>query len=199
MTTEQIDRTPVNRDGWGPGPWDGEPDRVEFKHAGLPCLLLRGPSGAWCGYAAVAPGHALHGVDYSDGCEALAEALEKRKNEPIGENPSMAIMLACLSSSDPKPSPDICLTVHGGLMYSNSCGGSIYHVPQPGEPVDVWWFGFDCVHAGDLTPQSRKFAREHHYEYPWQEDPTDVYRDVGYVRAETERLAEQLAAVAVSS
>lgn len=24
-----------------PGPWDDEPDRVEFQHVGFPCLILR--------------------------------------------------------------------------------------------------------------------------------------------------------------
>jgi hypothetical protein len=39
------------------GPWHAEPDRVEFRHAGLPCLLVRGPVGAWCGYVGTPPGH----------------------------------------------------------------------------------------------------------------------------------------------
>ena len=42
---------------WGQGPWDDEPDRVDFEHAGFPCLLLRNPRlGQWCGYVAVPPG-----------------------------------------------------------------------------------------------------------------------------------------------
>ena len=56
----------IDRAGWGRGPWDGEPDRVEFEHAGLPCILRRHVMGHWCGYAAVPPGHALHGRDYND-------------------------------------------------------------------------------------------------------------------------------------
>ena len=38
------------------GPWDSEPDRAEFEHAGLPCLLKRHRSaGSWCGYVHVPP------------------------------------------------------------------------------------------------------------------------------------------------
>jgi hypothetical protein len=136
----------VDRSGWPAGPWDDEPDRVEFEHAGLPCLLNRGGGGAWCGYAAVPPGHPLHGQDYEV--------------------------------------PDI--SVHGGLTYAGECHGAICHVPKPGEPDDVWWFGFDCAHAFDLTPSKLPYA-------PPIFD--EVYRDVAYVRRETERLAEQLAAV----
>lgn len=42
------------------GPWTAEPDRVEFEHKGFPCLMTRGPTGHWCGYVAVAPGHPWH-------------------------------------------------------------------------------------------------------------------------------------------
>jgi len=46
------------------GPWDAEPDREEFRHAGFPCLMRRGYSGAWCGYVGVPRGHAAHGKAY---------------------------------------------------------------------------------------------------------------------------------------
>lgn len=46
------------------GPWNNEPDHVEFEHNGMPCILHRGPAGAWCGYVAVPPGHQWHGKDY---------------------------------------------------------------------------------------------------------------------------------------
>jgi hypothetical protein len=77
----------VDKSQWPRGPWDDEPDRIEFRHAGLPCLMARHPRwGNWCGYAAVPPGHPLHGrgwrdldaadlldanVNYSAGCGGL--------------------------------------------------------------------------------------------------------------------------------
>lgn len=56
----------ATREGCGPGPWDDEPDRIEFRVEGLPCLMVRNPMGAWCGYVAVPPGHPEHGVHYDD-------------------------------------------------------------------------------------------------------------------------------------
>lgn len=56
---EQI--TDEDREGWGPGQWSFEPDVVEWRHAGLPCLIVRNRMGALCGYAGVPPGHPLHG------------------------------------------------------------------------------------------------------------------------------------------
>lgn len=47
-------------------PWKNEPDHAEFEHAGFPCMIHRGPLGAWCGYVAVPPGHTMHGKDMGD-------------------------------------------------------------------------------------------------------------------------------------
>jgi hypothetical protein len=57
----------LDRSNWGPGPWDEEPeDRFEFRYKGFPCLLVRGGSGAWCGYVGLPPGHKYHGVEDGD-------------------------------------------------------------------------------------------------------------------------------------
>lgn len=73
----------IDKSAWPDGPWMDEPDRVEWKHAGLPCLIVRHPHhGYLCGYAAVPPGHPYHGrshndldleigVNYSDFCSGL--------------------------------------------------------------------------------------------------------------------------------
>jgi hypothetical protein len=144
--TAETDVQKTDRSTWGAGPWDGEPDRVDFHAAGYACLLHRaGRLGHWCGYVAVPPGHPLHGVGY-DAAEARAD-----------------------------------LRVHGGLTYADKCQGTICHVPVPGESDDVWWLGFDCAHAGDHVPNRPPFDG-------------DVYRDVAYVRRETEMLALQIAA-----
>lgn len=124
-------------------PWENEPDREEFRHYGLDCIMQRVESmGHWCGYVAVPPGHPLHGKDYWD----------------------------------------LDINVHGGLTYAAGCNDKICHEPKPGEPDNVWWFGFDCAHCDDLSPYMARF-RIH----------GAVYRDINYVRRETKDLAEQLA------
>lgn len=42
----------VDRTGWGSGPWDNEPDRLEWKDekTSMPCLMVRNDMGNWCGY-----------------------------------------------------------------------------------------------------------------------------------------------------
>lgn len=56
----------VNRTGWGPGPWDGEPDQRVWLHAGLLCAALRRPLGFWCGYVTVPEGHPHFGGEGAD-------------------------------------------------------------------------------------------------------------------------------------
>jgi hypothetical protein len=88
--------------------------------------------------------------------------------------------------------------VHGGLTFARGCGHGtdetvgICHVPAPGEPDDVWWFGFDCSHSGDASPAilARERARGwEEIEMPWG---PDVYRDVAYVTTTCASLAAQL-------
>jgi hypothetical protein len=48
------------------GPWTDEPNRVEFKHAGLDCLLSRTAMGYWCGYVGLPRGHRFYGKSYDE-------------------------------------------------------------------------------------------------------------------------------------
>lgn len=91
-----------------------------------------------------------------------------------------------------KPYEDLELEVHGGLTYAGSCAGHICHVPAPGEPDDVWWLGFDCGHASDVSPGLDAFARKRlgapHFKFEYAH-----YRPLVYVMSEVEQLASQLA------
>jgi hypothetical protein len=137
----------IDKSTWGPGLWQNEPDRAEWRHAGFPCLAVRNARfGNWCGYVGVPPDHSEYAKGYSE----------------------------------------YNFDVHGGLTYAGACNGHICHVPEPGEPEHVWWFGFDCGHYMDFAPG---VARWH------ERDEDETYRDLAYVTAETNRLAEQLASV----
>lgn len=146
LTTREwrfVDKAP-----WGPGPWDDEPDKVQWEDATtqLACMARRGPAGHWCGYVGVDESNRLYGiVDYSD----------------------------------------LSLSVHGGLTYASVCDGDeergICHVPEPGGSEPLFWFGFDCAHAGDLSP---RFARE--------PGMGGTYKPLRYVQNECADLARQI-------
>ena len=144
-------RTHDKRD-WGPGPWQDEPDKIQWKDeiTGFPCLMVRNHSGAWCGYVGVAEGHPWFGKFYDD-VEAHA---------------------------------------HGGLTFSGHCqvepdpARGVCHIPEPGDPDNVWWLGFDCSHHNDYAPASA-ILREIMKGCP--------YRDQEYVTRQVTRLAVQAA------
>lgn len=146
----------------GEGPWVDEPDHLEFRAHGLPCIVHRalhfGPDGRnqggghWRGYVGVPPGHPWHG--------------KKLDQEHCDE-----------------------IDVHGGITYASLCHGHICHVPAPGEPDDVWWLGFDASHHRDLQPATRQLLREIGHLDDFHR--VDVYRNLEYMRGECEQLAAQ--------
>lgn len=138
-----------SRSEWPAGPWDAEPDLIEWRDedTGYPCLVVRGPMGALCGYVGVPPDHPWHGQDYGI--------------------------------------PDV--EAPGGLTYADACAGNICHVPLPGEPDGVWWFGFDCAHSWDIVPGMIKYLG-------MGGGLGESYKDIGYVQRACASLADQLKA-----
>jgi hypothetical protein len=52
----------IDKAAWPRGPWDKEPDKVQWqdKASRLPCLAVRHQAwGHWCGYVGVPPGHPM--------------------------------------------------------------------------------------------------------------------------------------------
>lgn len=144
----------VDRAGWNEGPWSSEPDRIEWRYGGFPCLIVRNTMGALCGYVGVPLESKLGNGDYTD----------------------------------------VDVQVHGGLTFGGPCrpGSPICHTPQTGEG-EVYWYGFDCAHAGDYTPNNGLFARGR--TDGLFDQGSDEYRDVAYVTAEVHALADQLGAL----
>ncbi len=86
---------------------------------------------------------------------------------------------------------DVDVDCHGGLTYGDVCDNEhICHVPQPGEPDDLCWFGFDCNHCWDIAPGSIMLDKK--YGFQRGTDPMSDYRSLSYVRHQIEKLAEQL-------
>jgi hypothetical protein len=162
----------IDRTGWPRGPWDDEVDRYEFRtQVGYPGLIHRNLVGALCGYVGVPPGHPAHGRswrsedNYERGPDGTID-YEREKLNPLNG-----------------------LDVHGGITYAEKCQ------PAAGESDDVWWLGFDCSHAWDLSPGIHKLPP------PRARDGlllgrVNTYRTRAFVEAEAECLAAQLKTMA---
>lgn len=156
----------VDKSTWGDGPWQTEPDKVQWtdEETGLVCLVRRNPLGALCGYVGINPEHPWYGKGYSQCLEGCVDYCDWNRNH----------------------SPQERVYVHGGMTFSDVCDGDeeegICHVPEPGKEDDLWWFGFDCAHAGDVVPGLR-------YQ-PFYGD--ESYKNVAYVQDQCSKLAKQL-------
>lgn len=111
--------------------------------------------------------------------------------------------------------PESVIDIHGGLTFSGLCreGHVICHSPKDGRTARPYWFGFDTGHCMDFSPGMEASSRELELRYgknPYADpnatyDPitgsksehgsVEVYRSIGYVKAQVESLAQQLAAI----
>jgi hypothetical protein len=156
---------------WLRGEWDAEPDDLTWADptTGYICLISRGPHGAWCGYVAVTESHPAHGRHYHKSTYEIEEVLS-------GEASRLAPMQARVND----------LTAHGGLTYAND------DRPLGSDTRGLWWFGFDCAHAGDFTPAS---GSRSDLGRPTGWGGVVEYRSADYVRQQVTALAAQLHAL----
>jgi hypothetical protein len=157
-TAEELANYRVDKSTWARGPWDREPDRVQWQHAGYACLMRRHPrDGFWCGYVGIDEAHPAFAKDWQ------GEAFPALENE---------------------------------VNYSDFCGGTICHVPEPDMPERVWWIGFDCGHAWDIAPGLDARARSMMKYTAAEEVIGGVFRQSynteAYVRRRVEALADEL-------
>lgn len=149
---------------WGRGPWDAEPDRVEWTtEAGLPGIILRQSSredgyapGHLCGYVGVEPGHPWHGRSYDSEPEIDTAAHE---------------------------------AAWFGITYGRDCEGEVCHVPPPGTPEHLWWVGFDAAHCDDVSPRDYVPDRRGLIHGEVMEAHGSSYKTIGFMRHHVEKLA----------
>lgn len=153
---------------WPSGPWDDEPDKMQWPDAEteLPCLAVRNShNGNWCGYVGVSEGHPLFQVGYN---EAM-----------IGDD--------CIEVHGGLTFADMCQP-----RDDESVG--ICHVPAEGEPDHVWWLGFDCAHSFDWSPRDAYYEKTKDGGI-WARDHDRNYKSLAYVRSQCANLARQLLSV----
>lgn len=65
---ETKEYTAVDKSTWADGPWQHEVDKKQWmdEATGYPCLIVRGHSGALCGYVGVPEGHQDYEKKYDD-------------------------------------------------------------------------------------------------------------------------------------
>jgi len=157
-----------------------EVDRKWQSH-GLPCVVIALDMGHRCGYVGVPKKHPLYGKSYN----AVIPGVKKSdiREKPIGDRGIMTLFLASADGEDVRG--DLYFDVHGSLTYSGD-GKKGYPIKEP-----VWWFGFDCAHAGDNKDPEilERFHKEDRFP---SFDPEGAVRSESYVVAQCKKLAKQL-------
>lgn len=162
----------------------------EFEHCGYKCVVLFQPMGHRCGYVGIPETHPLHRKSYSSYLDIKKSDIGDREVSGVFQ-----LFSACLDD-DERVQIDAYFQCHGGITYSGGGKGSHYPIDS-----DLWWFGFDCAHAGDgkdlqLAYERFPNEREHIFKMIELEKKfpilDEVVRTEGYVVAECRRLAEQL-------
>lgn len=162
----------------------------EFEHKGYKCVVTFGNMGHRCGYVGIPDTHPLYKKDYSSYLNIKKSDIEGREVSGVFQ-----LLGAILDDCD-KVKIEAYFQCHGGITYSGGGKGSKYPIES-----DLWWFGFDCAHAGDgkdLKLAYEKFPNERESisslidlekRFPIR---GEVVRTEEYVAAECKRLAEQL-------
>lgn len=164
-----------------------------FEHKGLKCVVVMQLSAHRCGYVGVQKDHALYGKDYSHHLEIRKEDIRDR--EVCGIFP----LINAAFDEDERVMIEAYFQCHGGITYSNGGIGSKYPIES-----DLWWFGFDCNHAGDRKDyKTAKILFSDDLEelmYIERKEEFDrcfpIYGDqirtLEFVKEECEKLADQL-------
>lgn len=175
-------------------PWENEPNDLDFEAEGLRCAMRRNEMGAWCGYVGVGHDHPLFGLPYNHPLKLPMRWFERRKG--LQGTGIIDLFLHAYSGKEIDEACPISLAfeVHGGVTWADG------ELPR-GDGGDLWWFGFDCGHAGDLVPRLAPYMRRIHNSLPEKlrraaERFRDEYRDQQYVVSECQSLAAQLVAIA---
>jgi len=145
----------------------------------LRCVVIMTPAGHKCGYVGLSKTHFLYGVEYDEEIKISEEAKENLKKSDIGKRGILSIF----RFDGETITPEIFFNVHGGITYA--AGSGDYPVES-----NLWWFGYDCAHAGDakdLTVLSEE-RKEFELKYPLGGE----LRTLEYCISECESLADQL-------
>jgi len=125
---KRIEYKYVDKSEWGDGPWQAEPDKIQWldEETKLPCIIKRSPSfGGWCGYVGVSKDHPCFGRNHDE----LPHGVDVHGG----------------------------LTFSGQCQHDGEDHERICHLVEEGESDIVWWLGFDCGHWQDHSPTYAEF------------------------------------------
>lgn len=158
--------THIDKSTWPMGSWLLEPDKVLWvdKKTGYECLIKRLVDlSHFCSYVGITKDHPLYG------CSLFQFRTDEKLKNYFNVH------------------GEITMTYQGKEFIeepgNNNQIGRKY-IDGMTHPTEIFWIGIDFVHKNDIIPKVSQNPNEN--------NGKRVYRDIGYVREETEKLAYQL-------
>ncbi len=180
----------IDRSTWGSGEWDNEPDRKCWMHHGVPCLILRHPTvGHLCGYIGLLPDHPWHKKHYNAiDAECHGGLTSASPSNPL--YPKYQFLSDCKTQEEEGFRDALLADATDAVSRAVYQDWLLEHdrdqeADLVRDYLKLWWIGFDCNHAWDISPGMRAIISN----YPI--NPRDQYRNIRYVTDEVTSLAEQ--------
>lgn len=130
--------------------WKVEKD---FYCEGYRCVVVMTSMCHRCGYVGIPEGHYLYKKNYiKDKCLRFSD-ISKGNQGKRGKRGFMPLVALMFSSETELVSPDVYFDVHGSITYAAS--DNEYPVENKN---GLWFFGFDCGHAGDKKSPKDAYA-----------------------------------------
>jgi hypothetical protein len=183
----KMPESDIPKSAWGPGPWQDEPDRVEWndERTGLACRIIRNMMfGHLNGYVGVPPTHPYFGWGYGDNIKLAPGDLDE--DTTIDDMGIFNTFIYAMQGAGERGTIPLGMTLkaHQGITWSGELAGC-----SDMQTSGLWFFGFDCGHAWDVSPGLNRMMAPLIAELPI---PDRKYRDLDYVRKEVTALAFQL-------
>ena len=166
----------------------------DFSYRGYRCVTTFTDMGHRCGYVGVSEDHPLYGMTNDSKVKVTMKELEEDEEMgQIGNRGAWTLVFNIPEDEEDEVRLGLYFMVHGGISYAS--GGKDSHHPINS---DLWWFGFDCGHAGDCPDYDlleELFGDnemvKHRLEDRWIYEEYPV-RDLEYVQQECRNLVDQI-------
>ena len=138
----------TDKSQWLDGPWKDEPDKMQWPDAatGYPCLIVRNPVGALCGYVGVTKDHPAYGKGYEDVDAGAHGGLTfAGKCRPGGEDHAICHVVEAGEDDDVWWLGFDCAHSNDFTPYTASVSPSMLVFSKPEHYKDVAYVQYECA------------------------------------------------------
>lgn len=161
----------------------------DYYKNGCHCIIVFTKNGVRNGYIGIPKSNKMYGVRYDE----KSPLLRRKDNHPFNGN-YMGLFSFLLDEDNQTLNPSMYFSAHCGFTFSDYIDWDAGY----NEKKDLWYFGFDCGHAGDKSDYQKAYEYgligKKSLDYYLQLDtiPNEEHRTLEYVENCLNILADEL-------